>query len=321
MVSDEIIDNSRFAYMVVEKQSDSSFNIELANQTAKRLLNFDRSEDKSLTNLASKNKNLLCLIDIIEQFEATETDYKRYTLQLGNDLYTTHISKLEDEQYLFEILKEYKHDISEISHELKRPIQNIKTLTETLLMGAKDKPVMCDKFLNNINDEIDRLSDLVENLLKLSQIGDLSTLMSSSESNLKEITQKICRTYKDKMEAKSIMFEMFCDGTILKKIDADLYNHLIVNLMDNAMKYNIEENGFIDLCVLKDGIKLRNSSIGVKEKDVNELFNKFFRSASSARISGTGLGLTIVKNICDLFSWEISAGCGEDNVFEIDIKF
>lgn len=320
LLTDELIDKSKFAYIIVEKQVNSSFNIELANQAAKRLLNFDRSENKLLATLAEKNKNLACLVDIIEQFEASNTDYKRYTLQLGYDLYTTHISRINENQYLFEILKEYKHDISEISHELKRPIQNIKTLTETLLMGAKDKPLMCDKFLNNINDEIDRLSDLVKNLLKLSQLGDLSTLMSTAESDLSELTHKASQSFKDKVQSKSIAFEMFCDGVILKKIDSDLYNHLITNLLDNALKYNVSE-GFIDLCLTKKSLKLRNSSIGVKEEDLNDLFNKFFRSSSSARISGTGLGLTIVKDICDLFSWKASATCTKDNVFEISIEF
>ena len=320
IASDEIINKSRFAYLVLEKIKESEYSVELANLSARHLLNFDRSEDKSLNILAEKNPNLACFIDILDSFSSAELDYKRYTLKLGSDFYTTHLSNLEENRFLLEIVKEYQNDISEISHELKRPIQNIKTLTETLIMGAKDKPVMCEKFLNNINDEIDRLSDLVKNLLKLSQLGDLNTLLSCSEVNISELTKKICDSYRDKVKTKSMMFEMFCDGNIHKKIDKDLYNHLLTNLLDNAMKYNTEE-GFIDFCMDEKGITLRNSSIGVKEADIDKLFNKFYRSSSSAKISGTGLGLTIVKNISELFSWEASASCGKDNVFEIKIKF
>jgi len=321
IISDELIENSRFAYIVFETaQSSDSIELEFANPAARKLLNFERLNNSSLTYLADSNPSIKQLEQLLDKFQASESGYKKYTVRLAGDFYTTHFTQLSHKRVLLEMVKEFEHDLSETTHELKRPIQNIKTLTETLLRGAKDDVLMCSKFLNSINDEVDRLGDMVQNLLKLSSIDNVEGTVFFANVNLKEITLNELENIKEKAELNALNLDFNCDESVNLFCDKDLASHLIANLLDNAVKYNVEK-GSIIINLDNKALRIINTTNVLKEADLTKLFNKFYRSQNSNGIKGSGLGLAIVQKIVEVHGWKLSVSLLAENQFEITVDF
>ena len=321
IISDELIENSRFAYIVFETaQSSDSIELEFANPAARKLLNFERLNNSSLAYLADSNPSIKQLEQLLDKFKTSESGYKRYTVRLAGDFYTTHFTQLSHRRVLLEMVKEFEHDLSETTHELKRPIQNIKTLTETLLRGAKDDALMCSKFLNSINDEVDRLGDMVQNLLKLSSIDTVEGTVFFANVNLKDITLNELENIKEKAELNALNLDFNCDKSVNLFCDKDLASHLIANLLDNAVKYNVEK-GSIIINLDDKALRIINTTNALKEADLTKLFNKFYRSQNSNGIKGSGLGLAIVQKIVDVHGWKLSANLLDETQLEMIVNF
>jgi signal transduction histidine kinase len=318
IISDELIENSRFAYIVFEISQSLDIELEFANPAARKLLNFERMSNSSLAYLADSNPYIKQLEQLLDKFKASESAYKRYTVRLAGDFYTAHFTQLSYKRVLLEMVKEFEHDLSETTHELKRPIQNIKTLTETLLRGAKDDALMCNKFLNSINDEVDRLGEMVQNLLKLSSIDTAEGTVFFVNVDLKDIVLNELENIKEK--AKDIKLDFNCDQAINLVCDKDLASHLIANLLDNAVKYNVEQ-GFISISLNDKALRIINTTNALKEADLTKLFSKFYRSQNSNGIKGSGLGLAIVQKIADVHAWKLSANLLAENQLEITVSF
>ncbi len=212
----------------------------------------------------------------------------------------------DDKNTILLILETHQETIGEMSHELRRPITNIKTLAESLLLGAKNDPDMCQKFLEQINSEIDRLTKLVNELLNLSKIrsGKLSQAKKKIDLNAKaDDAIKLLQSIADKSKTKIFNeipqgYEIFADP---EQID-----HVIQNLIENAIKYSPEGSKVtLKSGPVKGSFQIDDTGIGIPENEVSKIFERFYRVDRTRAKGSSGLGLSIVKNVIDLHGGKI----------------
>ena len=196
--------------------------------------------------------------------------------------------------------------VANVSHELKTPLTNIKSYTETLLDGQVDDKETETQFLGIIDAEADRMNRLVKDLLQLSRLDYKQEKWNKKESNLisllKSVVTKVELTAKNKNQHLNCIFDD--SQKIMAVIDKDGIEQVLLNILSNAIKYT-QEGGRIDIDALRSGknaqIIITDNGIGIPEKELSRVFERFFRvdKARSRAMGGTGLGLSISKQIIE----------------------
>ncbi|MCK5811883.1 MAG: HAMP domain-containing protein [Clostridiales bacterium] len=203
------------------------------------------------------------------------------------------------QQKLDEMRKEF---VANVSHELKTPLTSIKSYTETLLNGMVDDQETREQFLQVINSETDRMYRIVRDLLQLSAM-DLNQLYLNR--HLHSINELIIKTIeKVEVEAKAknhmIYTEIEYEGNAF--FDYDKIQQVLINVLTNAIKYS-DEFGKITVKSIRNKeyayISVKDTGIGIPEKDLPRIFERFYTvdKARSRKMGGTGLGLAIAKEI------------------------
>ncbi len=195
-----------------------------------------------------------------------------------------------------------KEFVADVSHELKTPITSIMGYADTLLESEYDKE-MQTKFLEVISSEARRMAKLVTDLLTLSRYDNKKIIKEESEFDLGELTKKCIERLRFEVEKKEHHIECFVTANV-PPIHADKYGieRVILNIISNAIKYT-PEKGTIKVYVgfvYNDAyIKVIDSGIGIPEKDLGRIFERFYRvdKARTREMGGTGLGLPIAKEI------------------------
>ena len=222
-----------------------------------------------------------------------------------------------------------KEFVADVSHELKTPITSIIGYTETLLEGDYDKETQV-KFLNVIESESKRMAKLVSDLLTLSRYDNNKNKMEKVEINLGDLTKKCLEKLKVEIEKKNHKIECFVTAEVpLVKADKYGIERVILNILTNAIKYT-PENGNIKIYVgfvYNDAyIKVIDNGIGIPEKDLPRVFERFYRveKARAREMGGTGLGLAIAKEIIEQNNGSINIksiqGKGTEVVMRIPAK-
>lgn len=206
---------------------------------------------------------------------------------------------LEDITDLKKLEKMRSQFVANVSHELKTPLTSIKGFSETLKF-VKDEETR-NKFLDIINEESERLTRLINDILTLSSIEQTKTV-KHEEIDVGRETEKIYNLLAPKAESKNIRLNLKQTEQFIIKGDIDNYKQLVLNLVDNAIKYT-RENGEVNIQLdrYKDELRLiiQDTGIGIPEKHINRVFERFYRvdKARDRAMGGTGLGLAIVKHI------------------------
>jgi two-component system phosphate regulon sensor histidine kinase PhoR len=203
-----------------------------------------------------------------------------------------------------------KDFVANVSHELKTPLTSIKGFVETLLEGALEDKENSRHFLQIIQDHANQLDNLVNDLLDLSHLESQEIKLETQSFDLKGLTDDILAGFKSQLKRKSIKAENILSGGLIVKADKNKIGQVLTNLMDNAIKFN-QEKGSVKIYSqdLDDKIKIfvEDSGIGVPEKDIPRIFERFYRvdKARSRELGGTGLGLSIIKHIIDLHNGSV----------------
>lgn len=197
-----------------------------------------------------------------------------------------------------------KEFVANVSHELKTPLTSIKSYTETLLDGAIEDGEMAKQFLTVVDSESDRMSRLVKDLLQLSRLDYKREKWNKTYNNLLDIINtavlKIEINIKNKDQNLNKRYIKQEDISVY--VDKDRINQVILNILSNAIKYT-QEGGTIELDVARKEnqacIIIRDNGIGIPEKEIPRLFERFYRvdKARSRALGGTGLGLSIANQI------------------------
>ena len=256
----------------------------------------DEDLKKSYLGFADKQ-----IIEILETEQITEKDIIGLSKPLKAKKIITN-----DKNTILIITETVQEAIGEMSHELRRPITNIKTLTESLLLGAKNEPEIAQKFLEQINAEADRLGRLVNQLLNISKIRSGRLSQEKKKINLKTKADeaiKLLQSIADKNKTQLIN-EVEEGYQILA--DPEQIDHVIQNLIENAIRYS-PENSKVSVRTgpAPGSFEIVDTGIGIKESDIPKIFERFYR-VDRTRVKGSsGLGLSIVKNVVDIHSGKI----------------
>lgn len=202
-------------------------------------------------------------------------------------------------------IEQLQHDfVSIVSHELRGPLTAIKGFVQTLLLKSdRLPPETVTEFLSTINEQADRLNQLVEDLLNVSRIETRRLSIRPAEFDLEAMTRKLLNQFSSKWGGREIVIEADLDLPLVnadeKKID-----EVMVNLIDNAVKYSPAGGAVrVNMRRVEDGVEVsvEDSGIGIAPEDATKLFERFQRIASpeTRDIGGTGLGLYIVKNLIE----------------------
>lgn len=200
--------------------------------------------------------------------------------------------------------------VANVSHELKTPLTSIKGFCETLKV-VEEKEVR-DKFLDIINIEAERLTNLINDILTLSELENENTLEESQKVNVKKCVNEVYNITKQIADKKHIKID-YNDDLVEYYLMGDEYSfkQMLINLVDNAIKYTNEYGKiYIDLYKKNNKliIKIEDTGIGIPEEHIKRVFERFYRvdKGRSRDSGGTGLGLAIVKHIVILFNGEIN---------------
>lgn len=226
----------------------------------------------------------------------------------------TDIKKLESMRSQF---------VANVSHELRTPLTSIKGFAETL--KYVDDPINKEKFLNIINDEADRLTRLINDILTLSHIEN-SIVQNREDINVNDIIKDVYYLMRNTAEKKNII--IMIEGEDVKGIkgDTDRFKQMLINLVDNAIKYS-DYNGIVRIGRKSENEKcivwVEDTGFGIPKEHLGRLFERFYRvdKARSRVQGGTGLGLAIVKHIVKGFNGtiEVKSEVGKGSKFIVEI--
>jgi len=192
--------------------------------------------------------------------------------------------------------------VANVSHELKTPMTSIKVLADSLTM-QEDVPVeLYREFLTDITDEIERENQIINDLLSLVRLDRKDAEMHIAQVSINELMEIILKRIKPIAKKRNIelMFESF--RPVLAEVDEVKLSLAVSNLIENAVKYNVED-GTVRVSVNADHkyfyISVSDSGIGIPEAAQPFIFDRFYRvdKARSRESGGTGLGLAITKSV------------------------
>jgi len=193
--------------------------------------------------------------------------------------------------------------VANVSHELKTPLTLIKGYIETLedkTIGDKEQT---GKFVSIIKEHSDRLGNIVDDLLSLSELELSKDCLEKTEFDLKELIDEISLGFGRALSEKKLTLNVDSQGDDFKiKADRDKIEQVFVNLIDNAIKYT-KESGTIELSLRQQNrmviITVQDDGIGILKEHLGRVFERFYRvdKARSRELGGTGLGLGIAKHI------------------------
>ena len=210
------------------------------------------------------------------------------------------VFKTSEESY-----KKQKAFITNASHELKTPLTIINTDVEILKMDHGD-----NEWTDSISDQVRRLTTMTNQLVTLSKLDeDSMNNYPLSNISLTEIAKENANAFTPTFEKNGLKFFSNIDDGLSIRGNRNLISELFYILMDNALKY-AKPNGNIYLSVKKNKNKVEINfvnDIEDNEIDVNLLFERFYRSPHSNKKEGSGIGLSIAKEIVDLHKAKIVA--------------
>ncbi len=214
-------------------------------------------------------------------------------LAMAINFMCSELSNLEDNRKKF---------ISDASHELKTPLATIKLICDSIVSTPDPDPEMIQDFLGDLSDEVDRLTRIVERLLKLTKLDSGKSAPNPVPTDITAMLNSVLKKLTPAANAKDIV--LYSDYKIedcpLLMLDFDKMWEAVYNITDNAIKYT-ETGGFVKLGLKKEGrdiiIQIEDNGHGIPFEEQEHIFDRFYRldDSRARNTGGTGLGLAIAK--------------------------
>jgi two-component system, OmpR family, phosphate regulon sensor histidine kinase PhoR len=202
--------------------------------------------------------------------------------------------------------------IAETCHELRLPIANIRLLVDTLLDGALDDHVAAERMLKRAQQEVERLQLLVNDLLTVEKASPTYGKLACSAINLEERARYASDSLKAMARAKNVQISLAIEPGWLIFANPEQFDQVLLNLLENAVKFTPEGGRVTVRSGTEAGsFAVTDTGIGMKAEHVPKIFRRFYRIDPGHCRGSTGLGLSIVKNICDLHGATISVSSRE----------
>jgi len=274
-----------------------------------------------------------------EIFKLIKKKKKAVTRELffNEEMYSVSLSYIETkDEYvvLFQNISErkrlekIKQDlVINVSHELRTPLTAIKGFVETLQDEETDAENQ--HYLEIIMRHTNRLINIVQDLLILSELENENSRLLLSKVDLKVLCDNVIKIFEQKVKAKNLqLVSIYDDDLPLAKVDNFRIEQVIINLIDNALKYT--DRGKIEINIQQEFdkivIEVSDTGQGIDKKDLKHIFDRFYKvdKARSAKVQSSGLGLSIVKHIVQLhegtLNVESNKGIGTKFTIHLPIK-
>ena len=265
---------------------------------------------------------LIDLLNVFKTLEITNQDLKELLISLQKAELDVRTSLIKEKQ-LNELKSRF---ISTTSHEFKTPLTVIKSSIELLMISlAKGKTdINFSNTLSVINKEVDDLSQLMHDILILEKLNSNRIKLSLHNADPVNIIHQINEKFRlnEQDKRKAILKVNGIKRNL--SIDVKLMNTIITNLLSNALKYSPgKENPVIEISFLENEVTIiiKDFGIGIPKAEQDQLFSSFFRAKNADHIEGTGLGLTIVKELVELLHGKIEILSEENKGTIITIHF
>lgn len=217
--------------------------------------------------------------------------------------------------------------VANVSHELKTPLTSIKGFIETLLSGALKDPQKSKEFLQIMEQDCDRLTRLIHELLDLSNIESGNLQLQFQVLTLEQVFKEVLAGFSARLTENGLTLQQEIKNPHLRVMaDADKLHQILTNLIDNAIKFN-RPGGAITLRAFPEGkmilFEVSDTGYGIPDNLTERIFERFFRvdKARSRELGGTGLGLSIVKHLVESHGGTVSCqselGTGSTFLFTI----
>ncbi len=198
-----------------------------------------------------------------------------------------------------------------VSHELRTPLAAIKLITETLQEGALQDPPAAKKFLRQMDGEVDNLIQMVEELLELSRIESGQVPLEKHWVKPYRLIQMAGERMVLQAERAGLEFSFQCDENLPDIfIDSPRLSRALVNLLHNAIKFT-PSGGKVEISAFQEENDIvffvKDSGVGIPLKDLERIFERFYKSDPSRSNRGTGLGLSISKHLVEAHGGKIWA--------------
>lgn len=210
-----------------------------------------------------------------------------------------------------------------VSHELKTPLTSISGYAEMIEAGiVKEEDIK--NFAGRIRKESARLLSLISDIILLSRLDNSqkAEAIRKEKVNLLTIAQKCADDIAVQAERQGVVVRVSGEEYIMRG-NITLLTELVQNLCDNAVRYNRDKDGKVDITVGDGFIDVKDTGIGIPPEHRARIFERFYRvdKSRSKERGGTGLGLAIVKHICELYDAKIELKSSEGFGTEIKITF
>jgi signal transduction histidine kinase/tetratricopeptide (TPR) repeat protein len=217
--------------------------------------------------------------------------------------------------------------VSNVSHELKTPLALIRMFGETLDSGIVTDEKDRRKFYSIIRKESERLTHLINNVLDFSRMDAGVKEYNIQETDLIEVVRSSLEAYKFQISDSGFKIESeLPDESVILRIDKDAISQVLLNLLNNAIKYS-DEKKYILVKVRKDPISalisVTDHGVGIPKEELKKIFDKFYRvsTARTKETRGSGLGLTLAKHIVEAHGGtiEVESEVGKGSRFTVRI--
>lgn len=325
-----VLENIAQGIVAINKNKDIFF----INQFALELLNSTDSDIKSLNEIIKDKSVIKKIEDAIKLNRFSKFDIKERNMDIEinvipilNNKNISALIKFEDVTDIRKVEIEKQDFFINASHELKTPLTSILGYSELLInMSAKDKNEnKKTDFIKRINAEALRMKELVLNMLTLSRMEANWQETIDEKIDLKDIILNVFESNKIKSQKRNINIELDIESAIIIA-NKEKITEVVNNLVDNAIKYT-DDGGEIKIILKNNKDKaiftVKDNGCGIESKYLNRIFERFFRVKNEKylKVQGTGLGLTIVKNICAHYNADIYIESEKDKGTEISVVF
>lgn len=260
-------------------------------------------------------RKIKLIYKFIYQTKATKREefyYKNVLPQKSIDEVSEDVEKwAEQRKQEIEVLKRNeayrKEFLQNLSHEFKTPVFAIQGYVDTLLQGAMDNPDTNRKFLQSAARNVERLVNLIDDLDEISRLESGEQKINIQPFVIQDLTREVFESLAYKAHEKNIrcIIKKGCETPITVFADKEKIRQVLINLVDNAIKYG-KKDGMVEASFYNtDGtnilIEMSDDGIGISEEHLPRVFERFYRTdyGRSRNIGGTGLGLAICKHIIE----------------------
>ena len=321
-----VLENIAQGIIAVNKNKEIFF----INQYALDLLEISDSNIRKLNEIIKDDDVIEKIDNAIEFSRFSKFDVKEHTMDIEisivpirNNENISALIKFEDVTDIRKVEIEKQDFFINASHELKTPLTSIIGYSELLIAtgGGKNQA----DFIKRINNEALRMKDLVIDMLTLSRIEANWKETVDEEIDIKDIVLDVFESNRIKAEQRNIDVQLDIESAVIMA-NKEKITEVVNNLVDNAIKYT-DDDGKVKIYLKKNTDKaifsVKDTGCGIAPQYLNRVFERFFRVKNNKylKVHGTGLGLTIVKNICNYYNADIHIKSEENVGTEMTVVF